>query len=672
MKWGMLDMPSRTSWINKELIIQSLRNVGWLGIVYFIGLLFALPIDILGKLTNPNLTYYNNIYENLFKMQYPIQMGLLFLIPVLLAVFLFRYLHVKQSADFIHSLPVKRNKIFHHALLTGLGILLIPILLNTVFLLVLYWITELSLYIDAADIFVWGGITLLMSFLFFLTGTFIAMVTGLSAVQGVLTYIILILPAGMFLLVTFSLKQLLFGFPTDYYYTIKIEEYSPIVKAAMLENKMISGWDALIYAALTIAFYFLALLLYKNRKIESASQPITFQLLQPIFKYSVTFCAMLVGGMYFTEVQGQGYWIWFGYVVGALFGYYVAEMILQKHWRVFHQWKGYVVYLLVIGAASLLFQFDLFQYEKKVPEAGSIKEAYVGYSYYDIFNSDAMVGSVSEDGFVQEIKRDPMLKEEDSIKAVRNLHKAIINKGETSTGYDRMPAFFYYKLEDGSTLVRSYEIDQGDLEEYYSDLYETREYKEATNDIFHIDEEKIDKLTLHQEFTAGKTVTIVDPGEIKEAISILKQEIYNESFEDQNRLSTFSVELLLSNNQRTGISVRNTYDEFEQWLRDKEYLEKIKVTADDIEWIYVIDKKEHTRELMKADYPGDIFPSLKEQGTGLEIKEKEKLNEILENLSYDRQKNPYLVGIKYKGQPHVDVSGLTEEDAPSFVKQAFE
>ncbi|MFL8935517.1 DUF6449 domain-containing protein [Rossellomorea oryzaecorticis] len=666
-------MPSKTSWINKELIMQSLRSVGWLGIVYFIGLLFALPIDILGKLTNPNLTYYNNIYENLFKMQYPIQMGLLFLIPVLLAVFLFRYLHVKHPADFIHSLPIKRDKIFHHALLTGLGILLIPILLNTLFLLGLYWITELNLYIDAADIFAWAGITLLMSFLFFLTGTFIAMVTGLSAVQGALTYIILLLPAGMFLLVTFSLKQILFGYPTEYYYNIQIEEYSPIVKAAMLENKMISGWDALIYAGLTILFYVLALLLYKNRKIETASQPITFKILQPIFKYSVTFCAMLVGGMYFTEVQGQGYWMWFGYVVGALIGYYVAEMILQKHWRVFHHWKGYVVYLLVIGAASFLFQFDLFQYEKKVPEAGSIKEAYVGYSYYDLFNSDSEIMMSSENGFVPEIKRDPMLKEAASIKTVRNLHKAIIEKGEAPAGYyERMPAFFYYEMEDGSTLVRSYEIEQGDLEEYYSALYETREYKEATNDIFHIDEEKIDKLTLHQEYTVGKAVTIVDPEEIKEAIDILKKEIYNESFDDQNRLSTFSVEVLLSNNQRTGISIRNTYDEFEQWLRDKGYLEKIKVTADDIDWIYVIDKKEHTRELMKADYPGDIFPKLKEQGTGLEINEKEKLNEILEKLSYERQQNPYLVGIKYKGQQHVEVMGLTEEDAPSFVKQALE
>jgi ABC-2 type transport system permease protein len=669
MKWGMLGMPSKTSWINKELITQSVRSVGWLGIVYFIGLLFALPIDILGKLTNPNLIYYNNLYENLFKIQYPIQMGLLFLIPVLLAVFLFRYLHVKQAADFIHSLPVKRNKIFQHALLTGLGILLIPILLNTLFLLILYWITELNLYIDAGDIFVWSGITMLMSILFFLTGTLIAMVTGLSAVQGVLTYIILLLPAGMFLLVTFSLKQILFGFPTDYYYNIKIEEYSPIVKTVMLENKLISGWDALLYAFLTVLFYVLALLLYKNRKIETASQPITFKLLQPIFKYSMTFCSMLVGGMYFIEVQGQGNWMWFGYVVGALIGYYAAEMILQKHWRVFHHWKGYVVYLLAIGAAALLFQFDLFQYEKNVPEAGTIKEAYVGYSYYDLIANDQI--TATERGLT-EIKRDPMLKEEETIKAVRDLHKAIISKGEATTSHERMPAFFYYKLEDGSTLVRSYEVNQGDFEKYYSALYGTKEYKEATNDIFQVDEEKIDKLTLHQEFTVGKTVTIVDPAEIKEAISILKQEYYNETFEDQNRLSTFSVELLLSNNERTNISIRNNFDEFEDWLREKGYLEKIKVTAEDIEWIYVIDKKAHTRELMKAEYAGDIFPKLREQDTGLEIKDKEKLTETLENLSYDRPENPYLVGIKYKGQSHVDVNGLTEENAPPFVKKAFE
>ncbi|MCA1056114.1 DUF6449 domain-containing protein [Rossellomorea aquimaris] len=664
-------MPSKTSWINKELIIQILRNVGWIGIVYFIGLLFSLPIDILGKLTNPNVIYYNSLYENLFKIQYPIQMGLLFFIPVLLAVFIFRFLHVKQAADFIHSLPISRGRIFQHTLLTGLGILLIPILLNTAFLFILYGMTEVNLYIDAADIFAWSGITMLMAVLFYLAGTFIAMITGLSAVQGVLTYILLLLPAGLFLLITFSLQQLLFGFPQDYFYNIQIEEYSPIVKAAMLENKLISWSDALIYSVISILFYGLALILYKKRHIEMAAQPIAFRFLQPIFKYGVTFCFMLIGGMYFIELQEQAGWIWFGYIVGSLIGYYVAEMILQKHWRVFRNWKGFVGYLVVIGAASLLFHFDLFQYEKKVPEASAIKEAYVGYSYYDLFGSDLMY--TSEDG-ITDFRRDPMMKSDETIEAIRNLHKGIIDLGKMPIGYnyELMPAFFYYKLEDGTTIARSYQVKQGTLDQYYSDLYETKEYKEASNDIFQINEDQIDKLTLHKEFAAGRTLSIVDPEDIKEAIGILKQEIYNETFKDQNRLNSYSIEVLLSNNKRTSISVRNSYDEFEKWLRAKGYLEKIKTTSDDIDWIYILDKNDHIRELNKGKYPGDIFPELKKQGTGLEIKDKDKVEEVIENLSYDRENIPYLVGIKYSGQSYVDVMGLTEENAPSFVKKAFE
>jgi DNA-binding NarL/FixJ family response regulator len=46
----------------------------------------------------------------------------------------------------------------------------------------------------------------------------------------------------------------------------------------------------------------LALFFYKKRKLEAASEPIAFLRLRDIFKYGATFCTMMVGGMYFSEV----------------------------------------------------------------------------------------------------------------------------------------------------------------------------------------------------------------------------------------------------------------------------------------------------------------------------------------------------------------------------------
>ena len=89
---------------------------------------------------------------------------------------------------------------------------------------------------------------------------------------------------------------------------------------------------------LTIILYGVSLYLYKKRKTESASEAIAFSKLRTIFKYGVTFCTMLFGGVYFSAVQSNSFiWMIFGYIIGAIIGYYIAEMVLQKTWRVFTQ-----------------------------------------------------------------------------------------------------------------------------------------------------------------------------------------------------------------------------------------------------------------------------------------------------------------------------------------------
>ena len=115
MKWGILGMPSKTSLLNKELILQISRGTGWISIIYFLGLLFALPLRTLMLYTeNTSMGRTPIRVDSLFDFQYDleIQIGLLIAIPVLMAVFLFRFLQVKQAVDLMHSLPIRREKSF--------------------------------------------------------------------------------------------------------------------------------------------------------------------------------------------------------------------------------------------------------------------------------------------------------------------------------------------------------------------------------------------------------------------------------------------------------------------------------------------------------------------------------------------------------------------------------
>ncbi|MBT2728027.1 hypothetical protein J7E63_13875 [Bacillus sp. ISL-75] len=108
------------------------------------------------------------------------------IIPILLAVFIFRFLQVKQSADLIHSLPLKREKIFHHYAITGIVFLIVPVVIISILLLVIHATLDLNVIFGANDVFYWAGITILVNLLLYTVGIFIAMMTGISAVQPAL------------------------------------------------------------------------------------------------------------------------------------------------------------------------------------------------------------------------------------------------------------------------------------------------------------------------------------------------------------------------------------------------------------------------------------------------------------------------------------------------------
>ena len=72
----------------------------------------------------------SSFYEtenNLLQIHADIQFALLLVIPVLLAVFLFRFLQIKALSDFIHSLPLSRKQIYAHHVVAGIVYLLLPI-----------------------------------------------------------------------------------------------------------------------------------------------------------------------------------------------------------------------------------------------------------------------------------------------------------------------------------------------------------------------------------------------------------------------------------------------------------------------------------------------------------------------------------------------------------------
>ena len=208
-------MQSKTSLVNKELLVYIFRSSGWISLLYLLGLLFSLPLEVLMAVLDERGRFYE-AENNLLSIHADIQYALLLVIPVLLAVFLFRFLQVKPLSDFIHSLPLSRKKIYVHHVVAGIFYLLLPILITAFTLLILYWSMDVSQIYTLTDIGVWLGTIIVLALLIFSASVFIGMITGLSALQAVLTYIFLLLPVGLLVLFAENIKFLLFGFSLAY------------------------------------------------------------------------------------------------------------------------------------------------------------------------------------------------------------------------------------------------------------------------------------------------------------------------------------------------------------------------------------------------------------------------------------------------------------------------
>lgn len=215
------------------------------------------------------------------------------------------------------------------------------------------------------------------------------------------------------------------------------------------------------YALAGLVIALIALLLYRTRKSEMTGSTIAFPWATPIFKYGVAFCTAVALGQFL-------YYFLFGQyrsggsdslpgtilcmVAAGLVGYFVAEMLIRKSFRVFRAGaKGAVIVSLALVLLGVAMSFDLTGYEKRVPDESEIESAFYTFS--------GMTNVTTDDA--------------DTIRRLTAAHRAIVkNRNEqariadasdadtlSQSDYDDIEPFHLrltYYLKDGSQLSRSY------------------------------------------------------------------------------------------------------------------------------------------------------------------------------------------------------------------------
>ncbi|WP_028783127.1 DUF6449 domain-containing protein [Thalassobacillus devorans] len=619
----------KTSSFKKEVTKQNFRSVGWIGIIYLIGLLFAMPLRIMMELSSDRPFQF--FHENgLFQINFEIQQVMIIIIPVLLGVFLFRYLQVKETSDFVHSLPLKRTELYHNNVWNGVVILVTPIIINAALMAILYISFDLSYVYTWEDIWYWLGGTLSVTLLLFFAAIFVGMVTGLTAVHGVLTYIMLLFPAGITVLLYFAMNQFLYGFSENYYMDQNLEQLSPLVDTLNLYHASFPASRMYIYLAIGAVLYGLALKIYQHRNMEMAGQAIVYGVLRPIFKYGLTLCMMLVGGLYFHNHDTS--WMLFGYMAGAVLGYAIAEMVLQKTWRVFDAWKGFIGYAAAAGLVFLLLQFDLTGFEQRVPAAANIERVFIE----DGSHSYQSNHPYNESGY---------LNKSENIQAVTKLHKQVVSSGSDEYQTGRRNLFLAYEMKSGETMVREYMIPEQDYQAYLEPIYESLEYKALKYPVMNVDPQNIDLIRFYTDSARPDELVVGEPDEIETLMSRLKQDLQAETYEDMipSLGDRGDISFMLESGMEIYIPMKRSYDQLNEWLKQKGLYEEAVLTDEDVSKAVIVHQNEPG---------GPIFNEFKSAAASNEhvwtVKDNKKIKLLLNSKEYQGQ-GGYFVGIYPKG-----------------------
>lgn len=664
-------MRSKTFSFNKEIIKQDFRNVGWISIVYFLGLFFLGPMQLFMVMSSeePRITDDRGLFGQVFT--YELQVFFLLVMPLLMAVFLFRYLHIKGASDFAHSFPVKRKRLFNHHIVSGLILLLVPILLNYFILLISAGVMDVEQYYTISNVNYWLWLFSTMTVLIFMAGVFVGTLTGLSAVQGILTYILLFLPAGLYGLIAFHLSSYINGYSGDVALERSIQYFSPIVDLIDFQRfgpgqdfVPVEGFPLIAYGIAAFVFYVVSIFIYKNRKLESASHALAVTSLNPVFKFGVTFCFALFGGMYFSIAQNEYGWMITGYFIGGTLGFTAATMLLEKTWRVFNgkQIKIWFAYGLSVGIVLAVIPLLWQNYESYVPEENEVEKVFISSDYWQ---------------YQQLLEKEieiPFITSPEGIQSTILLHEQLIEESDPLEGGDDN-LLLVYRMEDGSEVYRRYSVDEEKVSEAKRSVFDTDEYKEIQYPVLTLDASGVDQIMLST-YAGPAERELYDPVQIEGFLEALKHDLYNLSYEDMigpRGLHT-NVSFTVNGNQENPYytSIYHSFERTKEWLKQEGLYEQMMVQTDDIQ------KAEVYRWPDDQDYAYNharfVFDRLIEEGREpLEVTGSEKIEGLLQGRA-NQKEGEYIVALYFdeRNPGHNEILTFVEGEAPMFIQEHFE
>lgn len=411
MKWEVRTMRSGTSFFNgtvfKKTVLRywplwGAYSVIWLVVLPLNGLM-ALQRGAAGMGRGPLESF---AIDTVSDVAGGFGLALAVVFGALCAMAMFSHLYNARSANFFGGLPVRREALFLTHYLAGLAFLLAPNL--AIFLLTLA--VELAGgHVCWVSLGFWLAVLCGECFFFYSLAVFCAMFTGSILSMPAFYIIVNALAAGIYGLLALVFRGFYYGFAGFPAGVSELAEWlTPVARLRHMvgmqstytmasmpllpqrDLDFVAGTGGIwvsdnryvnVYGLGTVGAYALAALalavgaffLYRARRLESAGDVVSVKAMRPVFLYGMAFCVGLSFGMATVLFTGGGeISLMAAILVWGLIGYFLARMLLEKSFRVFHRWKGALAVAVVFVALFCVVGYDLTGFETRVPAADQV------------------------------------------------------------------------------------------------------------------------------------------------------------------------------------------------------------------------------------------------------------------------------------------------------------
>lgn len=293
-------------------------------------------------------------------------------------------------------------------------------------------------------------------------------------------------------------------------------------------------------------------------------------------------------------------------------------MLLEKTVRVWHAYKGYllfnaVVILLIAGISA-----DMTGYVKRIPALDEIESAYFGSSY------TSWLSRKNKEPESEYFHTEGLFTEEANIKAVTDLHRTLADNRYEERGRGE---YIAYILKNGKSILRKYTVDEGAVPTLLKPLCESLEYKVDKYPVLRQEAGDIKLIEISDRRTSKKPLILSDGKLVQSFTDIMKQELIEADYEEVAEPEAVYVDISITDrrNFTKHYNFRRSFNALYKWLKDNGYYESALLLPEEIDHITV-------QTVKVTQDKGNI--SYTDTGGSMDLSDRAFLEELLDVYSY--------------------------------------